>query len=212
MLLAERFTQRAGARRPTHRSDLARCMSGRCVCQSSHELVRREIAEARMWAHVVVVTTPSLDDHLGLGTRTKPFEAQTLVAELAVETLRDAILPRLAGLDQRCADTLRDDPGQQGFGHELRSVVAAQERRRAPCAHQARQHLDHARRADAAVHLDRQTLLGELVRYGKTLELLAVGAMIEHEVVGPDLVRPAWRLRPWSNGRDALAWPLARQL
>src|SRR5947207_3559931 len=44
------------------------------------------------------------------------------------------------------------------------------------------------------------------------LSCWAVGAMIEHEVVRPDLVRPAWRLRPWPNGRDTLPRPLARQL
>src|SRR5262249_199647 len=102
-------------------------MTGRCVWQLSHKLFRREIAEARMRAHLLAVTPTRFDDHRGFGTRAKPFEAQTLVAELAIETLRDAILPRLAGLDQRRADALRDDPGQQRFGYELRSVVAAQE-------------------------------------------------------------------------------------
>ena len=91
-------------------------MTGRWVWQSSHELVRREIAEARVWT-----------DHLRLGTRTKPFEVQALVAELAVEALRDAILPRLARVDQCRADALSDDPGQQRLGHELRPVVTAQE-------------------------------------------------------------------------------------
>jgi hypothetical protein len=33
--------QRARARRPTYRSALARCLRGRCVCQSSHELLCR---------------------------------------------------------------------------------------------------------------------------------------------------------------------------
>src|SRR5262249_40872686 len=74
------------------------------------------------------------------------------------------------------------------------------------------QHLDDARRADATIHVDRQTLLGELVRDGEALELLAVGAMIEHEVVGPHLVRPARRLRPRPRRCDALPRPLARQL
>src|SRR5205823_2166127 len=50
------------------------------------------------------------DQNLRLGARTKPFEAETLVAELAVEALRDAILPRLAGFDQCHTDALRDDP------------------------------------------------------------------------------------------------------
>src|SRR5262245_2238950 len=112
-------------RKPRSQAMPDRCVMGRCVCLSSDELVRREIAEARMRTHLVVVAPPSLDDHLRLDARTKPFEAQALVAELAVEALRDAILPRLAGLDQRRTDALRDDPGQQGFGDELRSVVAA---------------------------------------------------------------------------------------
>ena len=123
-----------------------------------------------MRKRLVVVPPPSLDDHLRLGARTKPFEAQTLVAELAVEALRDAILPRLAGLDQRRGDAVRDDPGQQGPGYELRSVVAAQECRRAACTHQARQHVDDTRRADATVQIDRQPSL--------PIALLAVGTVI----------------------------------
>ena len=57
-----------------------------------------------MRPHFVVVAQPRFDDDLRLGARTEPFEAQTLVAKLAVEALGDAILPRLAGLDQRRAD------------------------------------------------------------------------------------------------------------
>jgi len=40
--------------------------------------------------------------------RAEPFEAQAFVAELAVEALRDTILPGLARLDQRGGDALRD--------------------------------------------------------------------------------------------------------
>jgi hypothetical protein len=64
------------------------------------------------------------------------------VAELAVEALGDAVLPGHAGFDQRRAD---DDPGQQSFGDELRTVITAQERRRAARAHEPRQHLDESR-------------------------------------------------------------------
>src|SRR4029077_15729169 len=212
MLLAERVVQRARARRPAHRSVLARCMTGRCFWQSSHELVRREIAEARVWTHLVVVAPPSLDDHLRLGTRTKPFEVQALVAELAVEALRDAILPRLARLDQCRADALSDDPGKQRLGHDLRPVVTAQEARRATSAHQARQHVDDSRRANASVDVDRQPLLGELVGDGEALELLPVGAMVEYKIIRPHLVRPRGRLRARPCCCHALAWPLAWQL
>jgi len=63
----------------------------------SHELVRREIAEARMRTYLVEVSPPFFDQNLCLGARTKPFEAQTLVAKLAVEALGDAFCQGLPG-------------------------------------------------------------------------------------------------------------------
>jgi hypothetical protein len=56
--------------------------------------------------------------------------AEAFVAELAVEALGDAILPGLAGLDQRGANALCGDPGQERLRNELRTVVAVQEKRR----------------------------------------------------------------------------------
>ena len=40
------------------------------------------------------------------GTGAGPFKAEVFVEELAVEAFRDAILPGLAWLDQRCDDPL----------------------------------------------------------------------------------------------------------
>src|SRR5262249_55595526 len=80
--------------------------------------------------------------------------------------------------------------------------------RRTALADEASQHLDHARRADAAVDFDRQTLLGPLVGHRQALELLAVGAPVEHEIVAPHLVRPSRRLRTRPAAGNALAGPL----
>jgi hypothetical protein len=93
------------------------------------------------------------------------LEPRTLVAELAVEALRDASLPALAGLDQRRTDALAGDPGP--LRYELRAVVTAQERRRTTLAQEARQHLDRAQGPNAAVDVDRQPFLRELVRHGQ---------------------------------------------
>src|ERR1700720_1761999 len=109
-------------------------MTGRWSCSLSHELVRREIAEARMRTYLVEVSPPFFDQNLCLGARTKPFEAQTLVAKLAVEALGDAILPRLAGFDQCRADALRDDPRQQCLRHELDNVCRRTGLCHVPCA------------------------------------------------------------------------------
>ena len=76
--------------------------------------------------------------------RSKPFETQALVAELAVEALVGAVLPGLAWIAQRGADTGLGDPLQDGVADELGSVVRAHEQRRTVQAHQAREHLDDA--------------------------------------------------------------------
>lgn len=85
-----------------------------------------------MRAHVVVVPAPGLDDGPRLGSRAEPFEAQARVAELAVEPLARAVLPRLAWIDQGGFDALRrcnqrrgDDPPQQRAGIEARSPKLA---------------------------------------------------------------------------------------
>src|SRR5438067_12339839 len=67
-------------------------------------------------------------------------------------------------------------------------------------------------RADAAIDVNRQPLLRELVSHSEALELLAIGAMVEHKVIGPDLVRPGWRMRARSDGRNAPPRPLTGHL
>ena len=49
------------------------------------ELVGGQVAKAGMRAHGVVVLPPRLNDDLSFAARTEPFDAQALVAELAVE-------------------------------------------------------------------------------------------------------------------------------
>src|SRR5205814_2468925 len=69
-----------------------RCLSdwSSDVCSSDlYELVRREIADARMRTHLVIVPPPCFDDDLRLRARAEPFEAEAFVAELAVEALGD---------------------------------------------------------------------------------------------------------------------------
>lgn len=46
-----------------------------------------------MWTDRVEVTPPRFDDHLSLATGAEPLDAETLVAELAVERFIRAVLP-----------------------------------------------------------------------------------------------------------------------
>src|SRR5258706_1234298 len=79
-------------------------------------------------------------------------------------------------------------------------------------ADQLAQHLDHASRADAARHIDRQALVCELIDYRQSLQLLAIGTGIEHEVIGPHLAHGRCGQRPWAASRYASPWPFSRHL
>jgi len=54
-----------------------------------------------MGADLIVVLPPSGDSHLGVHAIPKPLQRQKLIAELTVERFVGAILPRLAGIDER---------------------------------------------------------------------------------------------------------------
>lgn len=96
--------------------------------------------------------------------------------------------------------------------NELGSVVGAQEGRRSVQAYQAREHFDHTARSDAAGHVDREAFPGEFVDHCQALDLLAVGASIEDEVVGPDMVRRLRRQGTRTARGHATPRPAPRQL
>ena len=49
---------------------------------------------------IIVMAAMDLNEHARLGAIAKPLHIETFVAELAVEGLVVAVLPRLAGFDQ----------------------------------------------------------------------------------------------------------------
>ena len=133
---------------PTYRSVPARPVTGRCRRQTGHKGGRSLIAKARMRSHLVVVPTPAFDQNPSLGPGAEPLHVQAFVAELAIEALADAILPR------QCPDgsaPFRSSACRSGLHQrlrdELRAVVRPQKPGRTALAYQPRQHLDHTRRS-----------------------------------------------------------------
>ena len=78
------------------------------------ELIRREISQAGMRSDNIVLAPPSLDDHLRFGSASEPFEIQTLVSELPIETLIQSVLPGLTWIDQSSVDLVSREPSQNG--------------------------------------------------------------------------------------------------
>ena len=57
-----------------------------------------------MGSDLVEVPSPGLDHDLRINSVAKPLHRQALVAELAVEGLVHAVLPRLSRIDRRSVD------------------------------------------------------------------------------------------------------------
>ena len=72
-----------------------------------------------MRAPGVVVLTPALGDDPGLGEAVEQLAVQELVAQLGVEPLAVAVLPRAAKLDERRFRADRNDPLPHGLGDAL---------------------------------------------------------------------------------------------
>src|SRR5690606_21037786 len=79
-------------------------------------------------------------------------------------------------------------------------------------AHELRENLDDATGADASSHVDRQAFTRVLIDDRQALELLAVGAGVEHEVISPDLIGTERRNRPRPARSNAPPRPLLRHL
>jgi hypothetical protein len=74
------------------------------------------------------------------------------------------------------------------------------------------EHFDDATGANASRDVDRQALTRPLVDHREALEPLPVGAVVEDEVVCPNLVGAGRRGRSGATGRDTSARPAAGQL
>ena len=152
------------------------------------EFNRCQILKTGTRTDVVVVATPDFDHDAGLDTIAEPLRRQTLVAELAVEALVVAVLPKFARVDERSLHLCLCEPIQDRVADEFGPVVRTQEPRRTVLGDQAREHFDHAGRTDRAPDIDRQTFASEFVDDGQAFETLPIGAGVEHEVVGPNVV------------------------
>ena len=99
------------------------------------EPVGGQVAEAAVGPDGVVVDAPGLDEDGRFGPGSEPLDAQALIAELAVEALIGAILPRLAGVVEDGGDAGMRDPLEDGPADELGPVVRTQEQWRSMCRH-----------------------------------------------------------------------------
>jgi hypothetical protein len=107
----------------------------------------------------VVVLTPLLDNHAGLGHGGKHFLVQAFLPKRTIEPLAERILPRAGEVDVVGLHALRLQPFDEVVGDELRPVIAPD-----PLGHDAafledtRQDLAYLLGGQAPSDFDRQGL------------------------------------------------------
>lgn len=162
-----------------------------------------------MRADLVVVSTPVLYGDLRIHAITKPLHRQTLIAKLSVKGLVGPVLRWFARVDQCRLDLLRSKPSQDRTGEKLRPIVGPQVLRCSMNTDELGEDLPNPCTADAACHIDGQCHPRELVDHRGALQLLPIGAGVEHEIICPQLARALWRQRARARTRNTAPRPLA---
>src|SRR5207249_4129015 len=121
-------------------------------------------------------------------------------------------LPRLTRIAEHAVDPRRGEPAENGERDKLGAVVAAQRAGGAVRADELGEHLDHAPRANATRDVDRQRFARVFVDHRQALELLAIRARVEDEIIGPYLVGAGGPRRLRARAGHAAARPFAWHL
>src|SRR5215213_990667 len=138
---------------------------------------------------VVVVVTVIFCQYLHLLQIGKHLPVQELVSHAAYERLRVSVLPRSTGLDVESFDSRTRQPTLYGFGHELSTILRADEARCSSLGEQSAQSLYHILGSDRALRLQRQALPAVLLNYGHHLQSPTILRGVHREVVAPDVAR-----------------------
>jgi len=84
------------------------------------------------------------------------------------------------------------EPLKNGLADEFRTVVGSQVGRGAVLGDQAPEGLDCTLGTDRACDINLEAFAGKFIDHGPALELLRIGAGIEGEILGPDMVGSPW--------------------
>src|SRR6516225_8325727 len=127
------------------------------------KLVGRQISKRTMWPHLVILSSPILNDHACFGQGREEFAIQTLVAKLIVKALDISLFPGRTRLDVQALNLSRAHPFPDRLSDELRAIVTADMFRLTVAFDRTIQDPDGIQRSNGSAHLDRQTLLSVFI-------------------------------------------------
>lgn len=111
----------------------------------------------------IVLLSPLFDHDARFVARRKPLPIQAVVAELAMKTFDEAILPGMAGRNEAGSDVLVAQPLLECRGRKLAAIIRAQELRLTVVLHGALQQREHVAGANRWYDMNRQTFPRELI-------------------------------------------------
>jgi len=139
---------------------VARC----CDCRIElAKLVGRQISKRAVWPHLVILSSPALNDHACFSQAREEFAIQTLVAKLIVKALDISLFPGRARLDVQALNLSCAHPLADRLSDELRAIVTADMFRLTVAFDRSIQDPDGIQRSNGSAHFDRQTLLGVFI-------------------------------------------------
>ena len=89
------------------------------------KLVGCQISKRTMWPHLVILSSPTLNDYACFGQGGEEFAIQTLVAKLIVKALDISLFPGRARLDVQALNLSCAHPLPDRLSDELRAIVTA---------------------------------------------------------------------------------------
>src|SRR6266850_2536793 len=165
------------------------------AARGPRKLQRRTIVQGAVRALLIVVHAPPFDQHPGLVQHGEPVFVETFIPHLPVETLHVGVLHRLAGLDELLLHAALVGPAIQRPTGEFRAVVGYYPFGQAPPSADLIEHARHALPGQRGIHLDGQTLAGEVIDHRQQPKPSPVGQLIADEIQRPALVGPLGRCR-----------------
>lgn len=161
---------------------------------------------------LIVVAAPSGEGDPRFRAAHEELAVQAFLAQLAVERLHAAILPRAAGLDEAQARAGAMCPAHQRDADEFRAIVRPHVGRSRALAHDAVEDPHHVRAAQRRRDLERQALARVFVEHAEHLDPPPVDRAVVQEVDRPHVVLAARAVRPGLRALPAALGLSARHL
>jgi hypothetical protein len=140
-----------------------------------------------MRSDLIELHAPGRDHHPRLAQRIKQLASKALSAELVMEALDIAVLPRATRIDVEGFDTRFSQPRLKGLSNEFGTVITANVAGGTMELDKFPHHLQHLARTNVAGHMQGVNLTGVFIYHAQHSVRTSLDRGVMNEVPGPDM-------------------------